>query len=279
MDQKSLSLEKQKELLVRLLEKLIIFLDANNLNYTLAFGTLIGAVRHKGFIPWDDDIDIAMPFKDYQKMIEILKTQKIGENIGFSCHQTNPDHLWAFGKVYDTTTKLDELIYIKKFEKRQQMLNFGLYIDVFPIYPVPDEPKEQLRMEKKIKANYKHLTWSSRKVVFPKGMKHLLKKFIYELAFIPYRLIGIDYYLEQHDRLISEYVGANTNTVCSNVILDHFAFFDKSVYENTTVVPFESIKARIPVEYDVILKKMYGDYMTLPPEDKRRTHTRNVEYR
>ena len=63
-ENKALTLEEQKRIMIRMLEKLINFLDANDLNYTLAFGTLIGAVRHKGFIPWDDDLDITMPYED-----------------------------------------------------------------------------------------------------------------------------------------------------------------------------------------------------------------------
>lgn len=274
-----ISLDEQKQLLIGLLNKLIFFLDTNKLSYTLAFGTLIGAVRHKGFIPWDDDIDIAMPYEDYHRMIEILRHSKISENIEFSCHETNPNHLWAFGKVYDTTTKLDEIIFINKYAKRQDLLEFGLYIDVFPIYPVPDDKDGQVLIEKKIKRNYRRIIWSSRKVFFPKGVKNLIKKTAYSIAFLPYRLIGLDYYLHKHDQLIASFAGKNTRTVCSNLSTDHYAFFDKSVYENTLTVPFESIHAKIPTEYDYILKSMYGDYMILPPQNDRKSHVRHVEKR
>lgn len=272
-------LKKQKEILIDMLEKLTAFLDANQLGYTLAFGTLIGAVRHGGFIPWDDDIDIAMPYEDYQKLIGILRTKKIAENIEFSCHANNPNHLWAFGKVYDTRTKLDELIFISEYKKRQDSMKFGLYIDIFPIYPAPDKPEEQTLFERKIKSNYKNMIRSSRKVVFPKGIGNFIKTIIYKIAFLPYRIRGIDYYLSKHDRLIRSYMNKGTSTVCSNLIIDRFAFFETSIYEQSVLVPFENIKARIPENYDVILKRMYGDYMTLPPEEKRRTHTRYVEYR
>lgn len=274
-----LSLDEQKKIMLDLLKKLIQFLDDNGLKYTLAFGTLIGAVRHKGFIPWDDDVDIAMPYDDYKKMISLLRNKEISENVRFSCHETNPNHLWAFGKVYDTTTKLDEKIFLNRYAGRQESLNFGLYIDVFPIYPAPDGVKEQVEFEKEIRANYKRMIHASRKVVFPKGCVNAVKKMIYDFSFILSRLIGIDYFLRKHDRLISRYVKANTNTVCSNIVIKKFAFLDKSIYDDTVLVPFENLYARIPANYDVVLKNMYGDYMKLPPENQRRSHVRLVEYR
>lgn len=278
-ENKALTLEEQKRIMIRMLEKLINFLDANDLNYTLAFGTLIGAVRHKGFIPWDDDLDITMPYEDYQRMIDILKTTKIADNIEFSCHENNPDHLWAFGKVYDTSTKLDEMIFVNKYAKRQDSLKFGLYIDVFPTYAAPDTPAERALFERKIQRNYKNAIRASRKVVFPKSVKNYIKTLIYKVAFIPYRLIGLDHYLNEHDRLIASYFEKNTDSVCNNLSIRHYAFFDKDVYKNTIIVPFESIKAKIPENYDLVLKSMYGDYMSLPPEEERRTHVRHVEYR
>ena len=276
---KALTLEEQKQIMVNMLEKLICFLNANNLNYTLAFGTLIGAVRHKGFIPWDDDLDITMPYDDYQKMIEILKNEKIAENIEFSCHSNNPDHLWAFGKVYDTRTKLDEMIFIKKYAKRQDSLRFGLYIDIFPTYAAPDTPKEQTTFQRKIQRNYKNLIRASRKIAFPKSIKNYIKTIVYSIAFIPFRIVGIDYYLSKHDRLINSYNHKGTRTVCNNLSIKQYAFFDKDVYKNTILVPFENIKAKIPENYDYVLKSMYGDYMSLPPVEERRTHVRYVEYR
>ena len=119
--------EELRKIQLDLLQKTADFCESNGLRYFLCGGTLIGAVRHKGYIPWDDDIDIAMPRSDYEKFISIFnRPQNYYQVMSF---ETNPDYAYAFAKVYDNRTILKELHYKG---------TIGAYIDVFPADAVKD---------------------------------------------------------------------------------------------------------------------------------------------
>ena len=100
------------------------FCVKHNLRYYLVAGTCLGAVRHKGFIPWDDDIDVGMPRADYNRFIELVKTEKMGENYAVEDPLENDDYIYAFAKMYDTSTTL--------IENTANKLKRGIYIDIFP---------------------------------------------------------------------------------------------------------------------------------------------------
>ena len=146
---KTVTSEEQKAIMLDLLQKTADFCEKNNIRYFLCGGTLIGAIRHKGFIPWDDDIDISMPRPDYDRFISLFnKPENYYQVI---CMENNKKYGFPFAKVHDTRTFVDELQYAKD--------QFGVYIDIFPIDGVGENEQvfRILRLRKLLhtkKANY-----------------------------------------------------------------------------------------------------------------------------
>ena len=153
-DMRIITSEELRKIQLDLLQKTADFCESNGLRYFLCGGTLIGAVRHKGYIPWDDDIDIAMPRSDYEKFISIFnRPQNYYQVMSF---ETNPDYAYAFAKVYDNRTILKELHYKG---------TIGAYIDVFPADAVKDAAQiRKIMLLHKVlntkRANYYHRTLS-----------------------------------------------------------------------------------------------------------------------
>lgn len=220
---------------------------ANNLTYYLAYGTLIGAVRHKGFIPWDDDIDIIMPRKDYEKIIKIMG-KGIG-NYGMVCVETNKNYNYPWGKVYDKRTSLKE---IGKF----QIVEYGLWVDIFPIDGLGETKEEALKMTEKIKVN-KYRIWTMH-VFAKKGIKGRLMNLIGRKSFN--RLMLHD--CKKNNFYTSKWVGCVIGD-------DEKAIIEGKHYQEKCELEFEGYKFYAPKEYDKILTMWYGDYMTLPPVEER----------
>lgn len=259
-------------------EKLKLMLDmmddidrvckSHNLRYYIAYGSLIGAVRHKGIIPWDDDIDIQMPRDDYEKFISIYSKEG-------KYHITSPkshDPLYYFAKVYDPDTiKLEAGI---SYRKRTPL---GIDIDVFPLdnfcgvipntSKVPNKRSLQLLYYLRMYAIDDISTTKSRK--FP-VLSYLLGIFCHIIG--NKTIIALfEYIAKSGNKSHSDYY-----TVFSG--MKRISIFKKVDFESCMKMPFENRFYNIPVGYDNILRSSYGDYMVLPPEDERKSHHINTIY-
>lgn len=242
-----------------LLKKIKQICVENNLRYFLAYGTLIGAVRHQGFIPWDDDIDIAMPREDYNKFIECCKNY----DINIVCHETNSEYVGTFLKVHMENT----LIVPDNVGMR---VPFGVYIDVFPLDGLGNT-KEQA--SEKIKS-FKILHYINRancakryyQLPVKKPIQVVLKYGVYVVSKISNRqkiYEKIDKMSKEHKFDDSKFVGICEGVYYQREIMRH------EDYAYAIEQPFEGESFSIPVGYDVILTNIYGDYMTPPPPEKR----------
>ena len=221
----------------------------NGLKYTLMGGTLIGAIRHNGFIPWDDDIDIGLLYDDYIKLLEIMKKNNhpwlIIEYPGCSNYEEQ------FIKIYDKRTTLKE----KKNDRIK-----GVFIDVFPIIPIGNTIKESkkifykdniLKMTRYNKTNNSHSKW--------------YKMFIY-------KFVGMFYSSKRLDKLIQE------KRYKLSKHLEYYYYCDPdgtikgivegSLFSEYTLHIFEDSSFMILKDYDKYLNCIFGDYMKLPPADK-----------
>lgn len=245
-------IEEVQKIMLDVLSEIDRICRENNIKYILDGGSMLGAVRHKGFIPWDDDLDIAMLREDYDKLLELCKTQ-LGDGYVWESIETNTNYPLNFAKVKKRNTVYKERCY-KDLDIEQ-----GVYIDVFPIDDVNQKQfKKQLRMV----AFWNCVRWCILGI-YPKTYK----RFFY----LPFTLLGIKKVDKQSNKWMKKYNGNNSPTVykiCHQGKMK--PQYPRSVYENVIDYEFCGKKFYIPADYDNFLKGRFGDYMQLPPENKRR---------
>lgn len=263
---RELSFEEIKKYELNILKEVAKFCDKNNLRYFLAFGTLIGAVRHKGFIPWDDDIDIQMPREDYNKFIQTFESEKYKL---IQPYDKQAKHTIA--KVIDKRTlKVEKAIKYKKGEET------GIDVDIFPIDGQPGDEKEFLKYFKK-----KHFLYKIFRYVIVDIKAFSIKgRMAFGLPILVSKCIGKDLVMKQVDKISARYPYEENDYVGSTSSL-YEGPKNRTLrkwYEDSIEVDFEGFKFKAPVGYHEILTQIYGDYMQLPPEEQRITHHSNVCY-
>ncbi|MBR2064807.1 MAG: LicD family protein [Bacteroidales bacterium] len=260
-----LSAPDLRKLQLCMLKEVDAFCRKNELTYFLTYGTLIGAIRHSGFIPWDDDIDILMPRPDYERFI---RTYEARDSFVISDEQ-DPDYQYLFAKVSDKRTVL--------VEDTSKKADVGAYIDVFALDGLPDSAEECTRHIKKkiwwVKLfNIKRLKLFSSYRAFYKSLLLLILKLV--LLPVPYR-----YILKRVKSIMTRYAYDSSDNVVEMVFATPDRAISKRVFSDAIQWQFEDSLMNVPVGYDEYLKSIYGDYMTLPPEDQRITHHRFKVYR
>ncbi|MED9970153.1 MAG: LicD family protein [Ruminococcus sp.] len=263
MNKREITVEESKQLQVEMLAYIDSVCRENNINYCVGFGTLIGAIRHKGFIPWDDDIDIWLLREDYEKLCSILKQKT---EYVFLSDETDPDYYFAFSRIYDNRTE-------KRMMRLPQIKNLGIQIDIFPMDNMPDENVKEyvdnlIELEKKMFAVIPFRCKYSfhNKDTFVRSLKRIAKRILNPgLSFKKARQQYIDY-LQSYNSSECKNVGIPT------IMYREKTLMDRSWFERFEDHPFENITVRIPCEYDKILRAIYGNYMQLPPAEKRVSH-------
>ena len=238
---------------------LVAFLNKNNIRYYMIGGTMLGAVRHKGFIPWDDDIDIAIPRKDYDRLIDIFKEQEIDGYILEYPSNPDKDYLVGYAKLYDTRTTMIE--HLKKDVVR------GVFIDIFPLDGIGSTMEEAQKNYKKI--DRKNMTLAMKISRSRKGRKWWKNVATYVGYLLPVSCKGlvkkIDKLLATYDFDEYKYGGNLVSTYRAREIMETRIFGKPTEYD------FEGIKATGPELFDEYLTTLFKDWRKLPPEDKQVT--------
>jgi len=252
-------LNKLHQVELEILNEFVRICDKNNLIYYMVGGTFLGAVRHKGFIPWDDDVDVGMPRADYEKFITLAKEQ-LSEKYFLDCFQTNEKYYLPYAKIKKNGTVFDEEI-IHHLDNHK-----GIFIDVFPFDNVPKNNLE-LKIRAIIALSITDTVAYKYKIKKLKQMKHPIISFLL-CVFTRKHLMKIQ------KKVVTYCHDDNSKYMCD--IGAGYGYRKELILREemlpTRKMKFENRSYCVP-KTDVHLRKLYGDYLKLPPKEKRKTHS------
>ena len=255
-------LNKIQEIELDIFKAIQKYCKENNVLYFACGGTCLGAVRHKGFIPWDDDIDIAMLRSEFNKFYNLLKTDRyIDEEKRYKALlPLDEGHIYPFIKIVDTKTIAYEKSIAKKYAT-------GIWVDVFPYDYGADNNKDIKRI------TLKHGIYKKFFQVGISGELNFKQKVLKVIAFIPYKILTRGDYTYWVKKMMS-LSSANPTKYIGGVVWarDDKDFFPAEWFEDYTELEFEDVKLRVISHYDEWLTHFYGDYMKLPKEEDRQVH-------
>ena len=254
--------DEMKARLVTMVQELDRICDENGLTLYMSGGTLLGAVRHKGFIPWDDDIDMYLTRPDYDKLIEIMRGRNEVDQFKLYEHKLQKEYIYPFAKYVDSKTLLIE-------KGGYAGIDMGLYIDVFPVDGLGNTIEEAKRQMKKTN---KYTILNLARLVKPwRKEVSFVKNFAIACLRVLSDTIGSDKLLAKLDRQLrkvpyetSKYVGEFVDEIGEKRIM-----LKEEMYSEYVLMEFENIKLKAPKNWDKWLTQFYGDYMTPPPIEKR----------
>lgn len=263
-----LSIQEIREIEFKLLKVFDCFCKENNIKYFLSNGTLLGAVKYNGFIPWDDDVDILVPREDYSRLISLFCDSEQYRLFSF---EKEENYHYPFAKLCDMTTRKVETVYHNGVE-------LGVDIDIFPLDYWDNDPNKAKKEAKCIGRNILFLVMSKlRKPDSVNPIKRLIKGVA--MAFCKMR--GSRYFIKnilnascQKNQEGSRYMGCK-----AWCIYGEREILPAQVFADTVEVMFEGESFPAPVGYDAYLQSLYGDYRKDPPPDKQKTHHVFTVYR
>lgn len=258
MDEKELTLQQIQQGSYQVLLKFKEICEKNSFRYWLAYGTLIGAIRHKGFIPWDDDIDVQMPREDYEKFVDYCIANKDSLK-PFELHhyRTNKKYIYPIARLSDSRYSIDYL--------NTKEYGLGLFIDIYPVDEVDIQNKDLAKKRRKYmrRIGYAGVV----RIEINKGIIQIVRM----LYFVISRFFNSNKLLAKYDSLFKSNRFGKGNYGCyiwENKLYD----VKKEWYSFDSKVSFNGEMFPVPQQYDLILKTIYGDYMSLPPESDRVPH-------
>ena len=258
MDYDTQRTKLQKTILI-IAEEIDRICKSNNIQYDMDGGTLLGAIRHQGFIPWDDDFDIGMKRREFEKFIEACKRDLNREVFTLQTTETE-NYAFAFAKVH-----LNNTVIVEDFSKNVNV-HHGVFVDIFPFDNLPNN-KIAKRLYLANNHILKNLIW----VKCQYGTQKMKRKVSYHIIKFIGLFFNINKLKKERNKLLLKYNNCETEECfTSDYPMYHlknkwFKNLDSYIFENRQLPGFR--------DYDEYLTAVFGDYMELPPEEERRVHT------
>ena len=262
---KEIDIIELKEIQIKLLDTIHEFCVDNNIKYFMTAGTLIGALRHKGYIPWDDDIDLVMLRPDYERFINSFNDNR-KDHISVVSHELGDECSFCFSKVCDNSTMFIEDANRKCQEK------IGVNIDIFPLDSMTDDYNDAVILMKDIK---KYTKIVSLKNIVSTKKRTLLKTIALYITKLFVSHVSYTWCFVRIDRIAKRFI-SNTNSkyIANAVILakGEREILEREWFEEQIDLEFEGKLYKAPVGADSYMKRLFGDYMKLPPKEKQVSH-------
>lgn len=264
----SLIRNEVRKVQIELLDELDRICKKHNITYHLFAGTLLGAVRHRGFIPWDDDLDVSLLREDYEKLIKVINTE-LDDKYYFESPEKDKHSPFPFAKLKKNNTYFKEASLNKK-------MHHGIFIDIFQLDDVPSDKKKLEKLRKRL--NFWYFLKSIKVLNYEKSrsFKNTIIKYFIVTIIKPFLLpFSFKYINGKINKLATTFNHLDYKMVghltCHKIRKEifHAYLYDKENFKETIYLDFEGKKYLAPKGYDKVLTDLYGDYMTPPKEQER----------
>ena len=258
------SMKKAWAIQLDLLVKLFEVCKKHNLRIWVSGGSLLGAVRHQGFIPWDDDSDVFLPREDHDKLLKLAE-KEFKEPYFLQSYLTDPKYPYAYARLRNSKTTVDE----HRYKEEAIVWNNGIFVDIFPLDGV-DKINSLLRIKSKLLKFYAQIIFNyPDRINYPRFRSSFLHSFL-NLPFVPFsnkKIIKCMHKLSAGRKGFDE--SPNVGLILGSPLALEKEVFRKEDWSGTQWMPFENIMVPVPNGWDNVLRTNYGDYMKFPPVEKR----------
>ena len=270
MSEEKQSLNQTQRYILQVLQEVVQVLEELKIPYYMQGGTMLGAVRHQGFIPWDDDVDLGIPRADYERLLEQVSAH-LPENLELRTYQDATSHHYYFARI------VDKRYQIRRMGSLEERLE-NIWVDLFPLDGMPNgvvrRNWHKIRLLW-VRLKY-HLSCFEKVNIKRPGRPWIERAIIRIVCVIRIgKWFNTRKQLDKLDRLLKKYPPENSDYLVNFMGQTNYKFnemFEKEVYGNPTRYPFEELSLVGPADYDAYLKSLYGDYMTPPKESDRNAH-------
>lgn len=261
MKDKQLTMTEIQSVSLEILKNVADFCDEYGIKYFLAYGTLIGAIRHNDYIPWDDDVDIMMERPDYDRFLKLFKEKNETTYLELFTYKDRTNYPYLITRVSDSRYNIDV--------ENEKPCGLGIFIDIYPIDGVGHTEEEAVQTLKKT-TRYPSLIFQATRQHFTFGLtKGVVRKIMKIPAFGYAHIMGADYFIKKLEAIVSKYNYDDYEYVACSMWATRIKIYPKEWFKDLIKHKFGKYEFWIPKHYDEVLRTSYGDYMQLPPEKDR----------